>query len=446
MDAHHHSSTEPTLAVVLSGAVARGAFQAGALGQALTSIKAELGLEPSIILGTSAGAINAALWAKAAAESGPDAAPRAVAEAVRDVWVQMSNDDVYADLVSWRPWVTWQTVRRVGLPGIRGFLVGGTGIDSLLDTTPLHEAACRLLPDPLVLSGALRTVGVVATWVPPAGTPGSAAGRSVLFLQERTPSGWDGDEDRALDVERCPIVPAHVLASSAVPAAFPAEAVPGGRSGWYVDGGVRLNTPLLPAIELGATHILLVSASSLRYPTYVPPGASPTAVDAASQVMHAVVADRAVEDLMAVERTNDLLAQVKAAGAGLVRRGRQDRRRSERDYRTVEVMAVAPPPGQLRDEVDRVWQSRYGSWWELLRLEDNAVIGRALRALGDGPGRSELLSYVLFDEEYFAASYDRGVEAASRSMADLPSGVGGRWTWRTRPVTDRVPTPAGAAR
>ena len=75
-------------------------------------------------------------------------------------------------------------------------------------------------------------------------------------------------------------------------------------------------------------------------------------------------------------------------------------------------------------------------------LDGLARIDRALRALGDGPGRSELLSYVLFDEEYFAASYDRGVEAARRCIADLPSGVGGRWTWRTRPVSGRMPASA----
>jgi len=42
----------------------------------------------------------------------------------------------------------------------------------------------------------------------------------------------------------------HVLASSAIPVAFPPVQVsdPGPAAGWYVDGGVRLNRPLHPAV------------------------------------------------------------------------------------------------------------------------------------------------------------------------------------------------------
>ena len=48
------------VAIVLSGAGARGAFQAGVLATLLPAL-ADAGTIPSILLGTSAGGINAAL-------------------------------------------------------------------------------------------------------------------------------------------------------------------------------------------------------------------------------------------------------------------------------------------------------------------------------------------------------------------------------------------------
>ena len=50
----------PTVAVVLTGAAARGAFQAGALATIVPELE-KRGLRPSIYLWASAGAINAAL-------------------------------------------------------------------------------------------------------------------------------------------------------------------------------------------------------------------------------------------------------------------------------------------------------------------------------------------------------------------------------------------------
>ena len=91
-----------------------------------------------------------------------------------------------------------------------------------------------------------------------------------------------------------------------------ASRAPEQAAGWYVDGGVRLNAPLQPAVGLGATRILLISATSTTYgppPAPAPTGRTQDIADAAAQVLHAVLADRMVEDLATLRRINRLVAQ-----------------------------------------------------------------------------------------------------------------------------------------
>ena len=58
------------------------------------------------------------------------------------------------------------------------------------------------------------------------------------------------------------LLPTHALASAAIPLLFPAVRV---ASTYYADGGLRLNTPLAPALRLGADRVLVVAAGRCAY-------------------------------------------------------------------------------------------------------------------------------------------------------------------------------------
>ena len=396
-----------TVAVVLSGAAARGAFQAGALDVLVPALAAQ-GLRPSIWLGTSAGSINAVLWGARAhldpAEAGAD---------VVSVWRRMSDDDVFRPLPLTAP--------RIALEFAAGALLGrGPGTTSLLDTAPLRRTGDEVLHTDLLeanlVSGALAACGVVATRMPEESDgdlPGTASGRSVLFLDEHEPSAYAGDSTRALDVARGPLRAEHVVASSAIPVAFPPVELPA-PAGWYVDGGVRLNTPLHPAIGLGADRVLVVSATATSYGPPVAPGpvgGTPDIADAAAQLLHAALADRTTEDLRALRRTNRLVETAERAGRpGLLADD------AGRPYRTVPVMAVSPPAGAMGRAADRIFTERTRGLGRLTEL-DNWVIGKLLRGAGDKVGRRELLSYLLFDGEYFAAGVELGRAAAAEALS-----------------------------
>ncbi|MFW2334217.1 patatin-like phospholipase family protein [Ilumatobacter sp.] len=405
----------PTVAVVLSGAAARGAFQAGALAALMPELERR-GERPSILLGTSAGAINAALWGANAHLPSADAADGLV-----ELWSEMGADDVYEPIS-----------RSVWPLGVR-FLLGSTmrvggGTTSLLDTGPLRDTAGRrfdaerLHANVVDASVGIDAVGVVATRVPPGEErrdEGMASGRSVLFLDERVPSGYVGDPAHAHDVVASEIGPEHVVASAAIPVAFPAQRIdtPESAAGWYVDGGVRLNAPLRHAIGLGADRIILVSAASTEHgPPFASadPSRRPDMAYAGAQALHAVLSDRMIEDLHAIRRMNHLVEQVEqAAPSG----GLQElRRRGSKDvYRRVEFMRVSPPPGamgMLAGQLSGERADLHGAAAD----SDNFLLARAVRGAGDAKGYRELMSYLLFDEEYFQESIRIGRDAACKAL------------------------------
>ena len=171
---------------MLSGAAARGAFQAGALAVLIPELERR-GEAPTILLGTSAGATNAALWSANAHLPSSETADALVA-----LWSDMGADDVYEPIAR----SVWPTGARYLL----GMALGlGSGTTSLLDTEPLRDTAAtrfdarRLHANVVDADVGLDAVGAVATRVPPGDErrdEGMASGRSVLFLDERVASGY----------------------------------------------------------------------------------------------------------------------------------------------------------------------------------------------------------------------------------------------------------------
>ena len=109
-----------------------------------------------------------------------------------------------------------------------------------------------------------------------------SSGRTKVFFD--APAGTltdvpDSDPDRAVDYLREELTPEHIRASAAIPVAFPPVLLGDGEHAtWHMDGGVRLNTPLKPAITLGAKRMVVVASDPPYYeprPPPEPPGPRP---------------------------------------------------------------------------------------------------------------------------------------------------------------------------
>lgn len=388
------------VAVVLTGAAARGAFQAGALATLLPALSAQ-GLDPTIYLGTSAGGINAAL-----AGSFAHLPPLESGQRLVDTWTSMGGAQVI------RPPVLSLLGDSVRFGA--GALLGlGHGIVSVFDTAPLQRTATRVLDTAAIAanidSGMIDAVGVAATRVPPTDMSPDvvrwhmANAHTVLFLDTTLDASQVADPARALRVAPGAVTAAQVLASSAIPVAFPPIEVPGPPDfqGWYLDGGIRLNAPLRPAVALGTDRLVVISAHATAYPEAYPVGVGeqPDVLDAAALTLQAILADRVIEDLAEIRTRNRWLAQ-----------GAQLCTASGRDLRTVSVLEVSPPPGMLADLAEVALHSK--------RWDPQAqALQRALRGLGDGPGARELLSYAYFDTDYFTAQIEVGRAAAEQALA-----------------------------
>ena len=222
-----------TVALVLQGGGALGAYQCGVY-EALHGV----GIRPGWFAGTSIGAINAALLA--------GNAPEQRIERLHEFWNTICEPagafawqaSALRDALAWLPpngaWSAWiSTLSAFGAlaQGQRGFFSarpvppfgqppGSAGATSFYDTAPLRTTLERLVDFDRINAGDVRL------------TVGATNVRNGNFRY------FDSTKER--------IRPEHIMASGALPPAFPAIDIDGEH---YWDGGLVSNTPLEVLLE-----------------------------------------------------------------------------------------------------------------------------------------------------------------------------------------------------
>lgn len=369
-----------TLAVVMSGGGARAAYQVGVLRELSRALPH---LQPKVICGASAGAINAAYLA---AHTGPFAER---VEGLYHLWRNVEIDKIFkvnvTNLVS-------HVMRWSGR-----LITGGTAVTpqvrGLVDNGPLWELVLNALDcrDPYapipgigrnLSSGALRAVAIATT--------SYSTGQTINWIQGHDVPVWERPNRRGL---RARLTPAHVMASAALPLFFPAVKV-GGL--WHGDGDMRMSAPLSPAVHLGATAILAIStrytrsaqeASVPQCQGYPPPA------QIIGVLMNAMFLDFLDQDALRLERVNRLLERVP-----------EDQRDGLRLVKLA-MMRPACDLGRLANEYEE-------------------HLPKAFRYLTRGLGTRELgsndaLSMVMFQSEYVRRLLDQGERDAEARVDEV---------------------------
>ncbi len=294
----------PLTALVLSGGGARAAYQVGVL-RALVAIRrsargprARLDNPFGIIVGTSAGAINAAALAAHA-----DRFEGAV-EVLAKVWQNFAAEQVYrADSLGViRSGAQWLTMMSVGWLIARWRRAKPR---SLLDNRPLAELLQRLVPlerVPMLLAERhLHAWAVTASSY----TTGEHA---TFYDAAEAIAPWQRSQRLAMPGR---IGHEHLLASSAIPFVFPSVCLqPGGQAGWFGDGSMRQTAPLSPAIHLGAKRLVIIGAGRMQEPAgrHVQAGGYPNLAQIAGHAMASIFLDALAVDVERMRRINRTLA------------------------------------------------------------------------------------------------------------------------------------------
>ncbi len=204
------------VALVLQGGGALGAYQVGVY-EALH----EAGIEPDWVSGVSIGAINSALIAGNPPERRLERLTTfwdRITE--RKVWLHTPDGDIYRQA---RNWTSQMMTTMLGQPGffaphpVNPWLspAGARTATSYYDTAPLRETLLELVDFNLLNSKACRfSVGAV----------NAVSGNFVFFDNATTEIG-----------------PEHIMASGALPPAFPTVKI---GTDYFWDGGLVSNTPL----------------------------------------------------------------------------------------------------------------------------------------------------------------------------------------------------------
>ena len=335
---------------------------------------------PRIILGTSAGGLNAALIATVI-DQGLDVA----AAKLLDAWRTITPEKVFtppaAGTLSFLAW------------HLRHAPATAAG---LLDTTPLKTTIAEMLhPHEFghnVDSGHLDSLGVVAS--------SCSTAQAVVFVQGKMPPP-SGERIRYLPVK---LGIRHLLASSAFPLAFPAQWVEGPDGGdWYIDGGIHLNAPLKPAIHLGANRLLVLGATDER-PFHQPrPDLPPNFGDGGGQILHAVLTDRLQADLANLRRNNAFVRKL----------GTEGRPSDPGDsHRLIATCVLTPPDDSLSQVAAEIWPS---GWKSILESFGGYRILGGMTLQKQQPG--QYLSYLCFHPDFIE-------EAIARGQADARARIG----------------------
>jgi NTE family protein len=394
----------PKVGFVLSGGGSRGAYEAGIIHYLRTDLRKRLGrhVPVDIVTGTSVGAINAAFIA--ATQSDLDSQADQIVSAWRSLRIE--------ELISLRA----RDVLRAGRmmlgadpppPEPGSFRYGG-----LLDTSGLEKFVLRTIPwrgiDRSLRTKSLHAISVSATHV--------GTGHTVVFLSSAEPVPREWSRDPFVRHRAARIGPRHVLASAAIPLLFPAVKI---GEEFFTDGGLRQNTPMSPAIRLGADRLLLVSLRHVKpQPKEIErerTEAYPKPLFLAGKALNALMLDHTEYDLQRMQRIN-LILEAGHASFG-------DKFESMMNHELVRLRGA--PLRRIHAVHIRPSEdigALAAQFVNAGRMRVTGMIARKLiHRLAEGEARheSDLLSYLLFDGDFASELIDLGRRDAAKKEDEL---------------------------
>lgn len=408
-------SKSPLYSLVLAGGGARGAYEAGVIHYLRTQLPPKIAKKRfQIYCGSSVGGINTAFMAALADY------PKIQGEELRHVWEGLRQEDIYRrDLMA---------LGRFGVHSAGGALknifhrtanrpADGTHFSGFFDTSPFPAFLKRIIPwqhlHRCVRDGIVGAVSLTATNL--------HNGKMELFIDHHSSIMYSGNYTARMG----PLQWYHAMASAAIPIMFSPVKIGGI---YYSDGGVRSNTPMSPAIHLGADRLLVIGmhneaevaeASGATDVGDYPP---PTLGEVAGTMLRAMFVDRLDYDLKQLARINQVVQWgCEAFGDNFLEKLNRVPQKSKmvgdiatRGVKAIDVFTIFPSR-KIPEVLSESLRSSKRFAKQMSTFEK--VI---FKVLDIDPFRSnEFLSYFLFVHDYLAALIKLGFDDANSHRDSL---------------------------
>jgi NTE family protein len=292
-------------------------------------------------------------------------------------------------------------------------LLGGGGGHGLIDVRPMAELVQREISwravSRCLRRSMLRALTVSCTEV--------STGRTVVFMQVAPELSVPSNAPPRTLFRAARIGPPHALASAAIPLLFPPVRID---DELYLDGGLRQNTPIAPALRLGATHIFAIGSSRevtgrvIREGAPQAPTQAPGAAFLLGKVLNAFLLDHVDVDIELLSRINSVIHDgTRAYGPGFTEAlSAESRRHGGLDYRYVNCLRVRPSEDIGRLANDHLKRGR---------LRGDPILTRRLFSVLDlgVEDEADLASYLLFDGPFCRRLIEMGRADAQARRDDL---------------------------
>jgi NTE family protein len=378
-------SSRPKVGLIMTGGGARAAYQVGVLRALSELLPREIHTPFSIICGTSAGAINAAVMAVDASNF------RRGVRRLMTVWKNFHVHHVYrADPRS----ALWNSLRWM-LMLLRGGSVDG-GPVSFLDNSPLRDLLARYL-DFSALQRAIDCGDLAAFSIT---CSGYTSGESVTFYQGR-PDLQPWQRARRIGIPM-PITIDHLLASAALPFIFPPVHI---NREYFGDGSMRQIAPVSPALHLGADRVFVIGVGRQLQPQRadrISVGIHPSLAQIAGHALNSIFLDSLEVDLERLQRINRTIDMVPTDVL----------ERTNYPLHRVDFRVISPS-----EELERIALAHADELPPAIRALLYTV--GALRSSG-----ANLLTYLLFEKSYCRALIQLGYKDTMGRKDDLLAFLG----------------------
>ena len=392
----------PRIGLVCSGGGARGAYEAGVVRYLREELKENVRFD--VLCGTSVGAMTACFLATTMDR--PDEQGRELAE----LWTSLSLERVFKvegeDLFT----ITrkmWKAARDNEKPD-------GWRIYDVLHPEALEEMVRTRTVWPRISAnlakGLFSALSVTATRI--------NDGRTIVFVQRKEGGVPSWSRDPNTEARETIIGPEHALASGAIPLLFKSVRI---GEEFFCDGSVRQNTPLSPALRLGADRVLILA---LKHKPSAPPPVHPMRTAPSTpllvgKVLNALMLDHTEYDLDRLRRFNGMIEAGKLAFGDqfLPRMNEAIRDLRGQPYRPVRELVIRPSRDLAeiaadllkKRKVDVEGGSPLPARW-LHRFTQSQLFTQA-----------DLASYLLFDGAYAKELIQLGMDDSHARRDQLQS-------------------------